>query len=184
MMHQSKQRGATSGIKASFCVDAIWKDGGGKGSTRNHKKEVQEGEGQGTDGARACPSKWQEVQKGALHKVSNGDGCLGESSRTLLKGRLHPFSKTSEVHKSNPRRGRKGGNGDGYPNNPNYDEKESPHEEEPFYEEGPSELGVKTPHIVFSITSNTTPPQEANKEEEGGDEEKEEVAMDEANEEE
>jgi hypothetical protein len=43
------------------------------------------------------------------------------------------------------------------PNNSYYDEKESLHEEEP-YEEGPLELGVRTPHIASFATFHTTPP--------------------------
>jgi hypothetical protein len=70
------------------------------------------------------------------------------------------------------------------PNDPYYDEKEIPHEEKPLYEEGPLELGVKTPHIASFATFNITPPQEVDKEDEGGDKKEENAAMDEANEEE
>ncbi len=82
-------------------------------STQNCKKEVKEGKGQGISGAKACPFEWQEVQKGVLHIGSIGNGRLGESSRALIKGGPHSFSKAFEVHKSNHRRGGRGGNGDG-----------------------------------------------------------------------
>jgi len=68
------------------------------------------------------------------------------------------------------------------PNDPDYHEKESLHEEEFLYEEGPLKPRLKTPHNVAFVASNTTRPKE--EEEEGGDKKEEEATIDEANEEE
>jgi hypothetical protein len=71
------------------------------------------------------------------------------------------------------------------PTNLDCRERENFHEDKPPYEEAPSELGVKTPHIVSFTIFNTPLPQEEKEEERGGrDEEEEELTMDEADEEE
>jgi hypothetical protein len=56
--------------------------------------------------------------------------------------------------------------GMGNPNDPDYHEKESLHEEELFYEEGPLKSRLKTPHIVPFVASNTIPLEEEEEEEE------------------
>jgi hypothetical protein len=50
------------------------------------------------------------------------------------------------------------------PNDADYHERESLHEEEFLYEEGPLKPRLKTPHIVPSVASNTTPPKEEEEE--------------------
>jgi hypothetical protein len=52
------------------------------------------------------------------------------------------------------------------PNDSDYHEKESLHEEELFYEEGPLKSRLKTPHIVPFVASNTIPLEEEEEEEE------------------
>jgi hypothetical protein len=52
------------------------------------------------------------------------------------------------------------------PNDSDYRKRENLHEEEPLYDEGPSELGMKSPHIVSFTSFNTPPPQEEEEEEE------------------
>jgi len=107
-----------------------------------------------------------------LHKGSNDDDALGKVVEFSVKANCTPFQKLLKFMKVILEEEEEVAMGMDNCNDLDCYERENLHEEEPFYEEGPLELEVKTLHIASFAASNTTPLQEENEKEKGEDEEK------------